>query len=803
MTKRAAHSRMARVAVLAATLIALLGAIPVHAASSVQVEARALVAGRYEVGGWMALAVTLVNDGEPTEGYLSATTGIGSVRRFVELPAGSRKVVMLYVEPEAFQRELNVVYDEPNGRVSSTVEVRVLEQSNDQVGVVGDTTGTLRPQLIGANEFEAPEPIVMTPADIPERPEPLGGLSSIVWAGDSGSLSEGQRRSLDRWIAEGGRLVVIGGADWQARTSAFTDILPIDGLTAVDGVTQTALAEWSGVAAAALESETISTGSLAPDARALVTADDGSVLASMRSVGAGRVIFIGADLATAAYRGWDGAPGLWARMLPNDAIFEQFFGGGVPRREEIITAMRGALETLPTLEVPPAELLLGVIVGYILLIGPISYLVLRRVDRRELAWVTAPILVILFSACSYGIGRTMKGSDVVINQISLVRTTPIGGAATVETYAGVFSPERATYDLTVEADALLGRMVLPSAGAAGGQVVVEQGEPAHLRDLAINVFDLQGIYASGIVEHEPALEVSWTRDGEDLVGTVTNTSDAPISDVAYVSSAGGKRIGDLAAGASAEFTIPGSNFNGSAASDQIYGFGGFNTGTDEQRRIALRRQVIDALVGYSGIMPGVGLGTSTGRGPYVIGWTQDDGPMPITVDGVSARRYLSSVEVLSVRPSLGTGQVTIAPSQMGVEIVDTEGDVNPSGPGMVTIGDGSATFGVSLPLDATGLVASEVEIFVGPDPSMVFNDPGPMPGFWPEGFRAEVRNPQTGEWTLLGELAQTNRFTIDDPASVLSSTGRIDVRISGVEVDPNFGVASAFVSAEVTGVIDR
>ena len=133
---------------------------------------------------------------------------------------------MLYVEPEAFQRELNVVYDEPNGRVSSTVEVRVLEQSNDQVGVVGDTTGTLRPQLIGANEFEAPEPIVMTPADIPERPEPLGGLSSIVWAGDSGSLSEGQRRSIDRWIAEGGRLVVIGGADWQARTSAFTDILP-------------------------------------------------------------------------------------------------------------------------------------------------------------------------------------------------------------------------------------------------------------------------------------------------------------------------------------------------------------------------------------------------------------------------------------------------------------------------------------------------------------------------------------------------------------------------------------------------
>ena len=68
------------------------------------------------------------------------------------------------------------------------------------------------------------------------------------------------------------------------------------------------------------------------------------------------------------------------------------------------------------------------IVGYILLIGPISYFVLRRVDRRELAWVTAPILIVTFSACSYGIGRTLKGSDVVLNQVAVVRTSPTGAA---------------------------------------------------------------------------------------------------------------------------------------------------------------------------------------------------------------------------------------------------------------------------------------------------------------------------------------------------------------------------------------
>ena len=138
-------------------------------------------------------------------------------------------------------------------------------------------------------------------------------------------------------------------------------------------------------------------------------------------------------------------------------MLEQFFGG-FPVAEEAANAMGSALGNLPSLEVPPAELLLVVIVGYILLIGPISYLVLRRLDRRELAWVTAPLLVVLFTACSFGIGTSLKGSAVVVNQISLIRTSSAGGSATVESYAGIFSPDRSTYDLTVEADALMSRL---------------------------------------------------------------------------------------------------------------------------------------------------------------------------------------------------------------------------------------------------------------------------------------------------------------------------------------------------------
>jgi len=156
MPNRNAVLRAARRAALVAMLATPLLALPAAAASSVQIEARPFVAGRYEIGGWLGISVTLVNDGAPTEGYLSSESTSTLARRFVELPAGARKVVTLYVEPEAFQQSLRVTYTESSGSVSVEVPVSVFEQTADQYGIVGDATGTLRPQILGTDSGIVP-----------------------------------------------------------------------------------------------------------------------------------------------------------------------------------------------------------------------------------------------------------------------------------------------------------------------------------------------------------------------------------------------------------------------------------------------------------------------------------------------------------------------------------------------------------------------------------------------------------------------------------------------------------------------
>ena len=61
-----------------------------------------------------------------------------------------------------------------------------------------------------------------TVADLPERVEGWGGLDRLVWQDvDSNQLSAGQLDALRRWLAAGGRLVIVGGSAGIGTLSAF------------------------------------------------------------------------------------------------------------------------------------------------------------------------------------------------------------------------------------------------------------------------------------------------------------------------------------------------------------------------------------------------------------------------------------------------------------------------------------------------------------------------------------------------------------------------------------------------------
>ena len=163
----------------------------------------------------------------------------------------------------------------------------------------------------------------------------------------------------------------------------------------------------------------------------------------------------------------------------------------------------------PALDAPGAGIVGLFLLAYVLILVPINYLVLKRLDKKEWAWVTVPALVVVFAVTTYGVGYAAKGSAVFVNRASMVETTAGERQAGLYSELGLFSPRRTSYDMTVaDPNALTaipvppqdygyyGRRGQSAAGTYGRTQFVTTSGETEMQDAAVNMwamrsFDLQ------------------------------------------------------------------------------------------------------------------------------------------------------------------------------------------------------------------------------------------------------------------------------------------------------------------------
>ena len=66
-----------------------------------------------------------------------------------------------------------------------------------------------------------------------------------------------------------------------------------------------------------------------------------------------------------------------------------------------------------------------------------------------------PLLIVVFAVGAYGFGSLLRGSEVIVNEVAIVRGAPGTTEARAQVYVGVFSPSRQAYQLSVPGGALL------------------------------------------------------------------------------------------------------------------------------------------------------------------------------------------------------------------------------------------------------------------------------------------------------------------------------------------------------------
>lgn len=694
---------------LVAAIVAVYLALPLRAladsgslpTAGVSMSVTTGLGGAVKPGNWAPVSIEMANEGKDVDGQVQVTIENNATARGTTfspvpviysapavLPSHSRKRVAIDVllPPQGNRVQVKLV----EGRsllAQQEAPLDAVSANNILCGAVSrdsqayDVLGTI--DLPGRQQRA--RIVSIDPADLPSRPQVLSSLDCMVVGNVSlAGLTLDQKGALDAWVGRGGLLVGIGGESW-TRSLAFlpAGLLPVQpggsiALPSLDGLASFAKAPSPGKGPWVVSTPQSSSGS------AVVT--EGNVpLVSVHRYGSGTVFYLAMDPTASPLREWSGTAQLWRYIFTyvNTPLLS-----GTPFGSASVgwgRLPRTALSTVPNLNPPAPVWFLALLGVYLLLLGPANYLVLRRADRREWAWVTLPLIAIATTAVAFRLAADRRGSEVGIDQVTIVRSDPGVDTSFVRSYVSVYSPRDATVDVVTASGAL----VSTSTGSFGtgfrfgggtqsslsdgnaptrvSPITVMEGGPTTLPSFTATANAFTSFTVDSSSRVAGGVTSSLTMDGSFIRGKVVNGTGQRIGDATVLlGDTPVARLGNLSPGASKDVSIPlaaaGAPRRG-PLSAQLFPAAAARPSVAPPADVA-RRDVIDSA--FNPFFQSTGL---VNGGLTLIGWL-DRSPLDITLR--QGRPVLNSQTLLTaglaIAPATGQ-QLAVPPAVFATHVL--------------------------------------------------------------------------------------------------------------------------------------
>lgn len=566
-----------RIALALGVLLACMLPLAASAQSTgpVSMQIRAGFDGLGKVGGWIPVEVELRNDGPDITGELQiavqdTTTNRGTYTRPptvysvpAVLPRKSHKRLTLEIQlPSSAIRTQARLVEGTLTHLEQDVTLTRVAPGDLICGVLSRSSNAL--DFLPSLELPAPlrraRVARIDVNDIPTRPQLLASLDCLVLSNlSTQSMLDRQKEALASWVHNGGLLILAGGPSWQRTIAALPpSLLPVKmtGLTSVQRLD--AMADFLGT-------ELTDSG---PWLASQATHQDGTVLVEENGVpllvsarrGAGSVFYLALDPAGEPLRSWPGSVGLWRYVLSH-------VSGGVGLSAASSSPFsswgripRNALIDVSTVTPPSPHGLMGILVVYLALIGPGNYLLVRRYQQPMWTLVTVPALTLLAVATGVAVSTANRDSDVVVNQVSLIRAGQTGEVGHARTYVSLLARRPGWFDIGATDASLVSSLYFPfprdpQLEAAAGPAKVLEGAQPTLVDMYLGAGALGTAAVDSLVQFQGPLEAQLIAGNGAITGTITNRLGQPLSDVTLVLDYQTTRIGDLGVGESRDVSV--------------------------------------------------------------------------------------------------------------------------------------------------------------------------------------------------------------------------------------------------------
>lgn len=768
-------------------------------AEGLDVEAGAAFAGYFKYGEWLPVWVEINNRGADRSAELRVIVSGANPMQFtvpVELPAGSRKRLPIYILPNNFSRQLIVDLVSGDTRLASRrVSVNPQATITYLVGLISAERGAL--SVIDDIEIPgARRPVQLVDLSLEDLPERFEGLRSfdviVINDLDTSGLSVNQRFALESWIRQGGRLVLGGGAGAGTLAAGLgSSLFPLSDLSTVELSSVIGLEEYIGPDSQGNSRPVRVPG---PFIAASGQARGANVLASEGDLGLlyewkldrGWIDFSALNLSGSPFDAWNGTTDFWNRLVGEKASYPVYAAPDMSARQQFASGMSYPLSNLPMLDLPSVSALALLLAVYILLVGPVNYLFLRRRNSLQFAWITIPVITLVFSAASFGLGYAMHGTDIFVNKIAVIQLEP-SGRARVDSFFGLFSPAQSAYEVTINDGGLIsplnpyfdpwnsgaGAAVLPE----NRRVVLVQGNPAVVRGLNIEQWSMQSFMAEGMPIDFGEIQANLTLEGDALRGTITNSSSYSLQDTALTFGNRFTKLGDLPPSSSVDVNLDlvGSTSQnlGQSISYALFEKDLSSSGGPPPRQVEVRRAIIENLLErtppYISSKISSSASTPLAKTPVFIGW-MNEAPPNIQVTGAETAQQTTAVVMLPLTYSIpASGPIAYPPGLLSASLIEapTEGGTcGMPGTSAVYLQRGQAVFEFTVPPDLAPAQVETLKLNLWSD-SGFFNPPDLAIYDW-----------NSSAWLTLDGVKQGTNLIPANP-NLIGAGGAVRIRLSG------------------------
>ncbi|MGG4453868.1 hypothetical protein [Brevibacillus porteri] len=416
---------------------------PAMAESNVDIQFEIPLSGIVKYESWMRLNVKVTSQEQDFTGAVELSqrqvkkNNEFKLRRPIKLEQGKSTTVYFDMPSQILLDDWYVQVTQ-NGQVIKSEKLRIPYPTDGRtIGVISEEGNAFHFLALNQSQSKMNRPLSvqnLTEQMLPDQSWIYENIDMLALAGNSGStINDQQMAAIKEWIQLGGIVVVSAGPNQDGMIQRFTDILPVEAGKAGNIELQQALSEYD-------------IAKVAPNGSIDVYNRDLPLFVS-KSYGRGLLLFVNYDVTAEPLASWQFNAQLWQNaMIQHGAkkIFEEKL-----YMDQMTRPFLDLSKKIPEVQTPPPFWMVALWGGYVIVLAPLTYFILKRMRKPEWAWGVIPVGGIFLTVAIFAVGKpavVKTSTSYAVTKIDILDES-LAHVRSATTFLGVDQNE---YDVQLE-----------------------------------------------------------------------------------------------------------------------------------------------------------------------------------------------------------------------------------------------------------------------------------------------------------------------------------------------------------------